>query len=75
MQHFGEDLGWGFKSKTFPWGVVVSGDEIVEAFGWQGGEVGLARNEAAHAADGILDAALLPGGIGVAEVDLDGEPV
>ena len=41
--------------------------------GWSArrGEVGFARQEAAHAADGVLDAAFLPGGVGIAEEGLD----
>jgi len=41
--------------------------------GREGAEVGLAGNVAAHAADGVFDAALLPGRVGVAEVGLDVE--
>jgi len=37
----------------------------------QGREVGLTRNEAAHAANGIFDAALLPRRIGIAEEGLN----
>jgi len=37
---------------------------------WEGSQIGLARQEAAHAADGILDAALLPGCVGIAKEGL-----
>jgi len=39
----------------------------VEAGFWQCGEIGLAGDEAPHAADGVFDAALLPGCMGIAE--------
>jgi hypothetical protein len=41
----------------------------------KGCEVGLARNETAQTADGVFDAALLPGRVGVAEEGFDGEAV
>ncbi len=41
----------------------------------QGPEVGLARERAAQAADGVLDTALLPGAVSVAEEGAHGEPV
>src|SRR5262245_6847774 len=73
VQHFGEGLGRGPEVKAFSWSVVVGANEGVEAPVWKRGEVGLARNEAAHSTDGVLDAALLPGGIGIAEERVDGE--
>ena len=67
VQHLGEGLGGGPEVKAFARGVVVGGDESAEAFAWQGGKVGLARQEAAHSADRILDAAFLPGCVAIAE--------
>ena len=42
-------------------GIVVGGDEATEPTAGKRGEIGYARNEATHAAEGIFDAALLPG--------------
>jgi hypothetical protein len=75
VQHLREGLGWGAPVKAFSWGVVVGRQQGVESLIWQEDEVGLARQEAAHAADGIFDAALLPGSIAVAEEGLKAEPV
>ena len=40
-----------------------------------GGEVGFARDEASHSADGVFDAAFLPRGVGIAEEGLQIEAV
>ncbi|WP_214018955.1 hypothetical protein, partial [Escherichia coli] len=68
-----KDLCRGPEVKAFARGVVVGGDGLAQAAGWQLFEVGVARDEAAHAADGVLDAPFLPGGVGIAEVRLDQE--
>jgi hypothetical protein len=68
-----KDLRRGPEVKAFAWGVVVGGDRVAETTGWEFGEVGLARDEAAHAADGIFDAAFLPGRVGIAEESLHQE--
>ena len=75
VQHFGEGLCGGPEVKALAGGIVVGADEIVEALVWERCEVGFARDEATHAADRILDTALLPGGVGVAEEGLEGQPV
>jgi hypothetical protein len=75
VQRFGEGLSRGPEVKTLSRRVVVGAEERGEAFGLQGGEIGLSRNEAAHSADGVLDATFLPGRVGIAEEGLDGEPV
>src|SRR4051794_6702442 len=75
VQHFGEGLGRGLEVKAFPRGVVIGADQGLKTFVREGGEIGLARHEAAHSADGVFDAALLPRRIGVAEIGIDGEPV
>jgi hypothetical protein len=75
VQHFGEGLGRGPEVKAFSRRIVVGADQGVEAPVWKRGEVGLAREEAAHSTDGVLDAALLPGGIGITEERLDGKPM
>ena len=71
MQHFGEGLGRGSEVKTFTGSVVVGGDHPAESSGWEGGEIGLAGDEAAHPADGVFNAALLPGRVRIAEEGLD----
>jgi hypothetical protein len=74
VQHLSsKDLCRGPEVKAFARGVVVGGDGLAQAAGWQLFEVGVARDEAAHAADGVLDAPFLPGGVGIAEVRLDQE--
>jgi hypothetical protein len=75
VQHLGEGLGGSTVVKALSRGVVVGGDERLEAGALQGREVGLARDKAAHAADGVLDATFLPGRVRVAEEGLDREPV
>ena len=75
VQHLGKGLGGGSVVKAFARGVVVGGDELSEAAGWEGCEIGFTRDEAAHSTDGIFDAALLPGGVGIAEEGFDREAV
>ena len=73
MQHLREGLGWGAEVKAFPGCVVVGSDKVAESAVGQCRKVGFAGHEAPHPADGILDAALLPGSVGVTEEGLDGE--
>jgi hypothetical protein len=75
VQHFGEGLGRGFKVKALSGRVVIGADESEEAPVRQRGKVCLARQEAAHPADGILDPAFLPWCIGITEERLDAEAV
>jgi hypothetical protein len=75
VQHLGEGLSWSSPVKAFSGCVVIGGNERLEARLRQGGEIGLSRNEASQAADGVLDAAFLPGRVRVAEEGLDREPV
>ncbi len=75
VQQFLEHLRGGCEVKAFSGGVVVGVEEGVEALVGEGGEIGLARNKATHAPDGIFDAALLPGRVGIAEERLEVEPV
>src|SRR5262245_65526636 len=75
VQQFVEHLCRCFEVKAFSRGGVVGAQEGVEAALRKGCEVGLARDEAAHTTDGIFDATLLPGGVGIAEESLDGEAV
>ena len=48
-------------------GIVVALNASLELIGAQGGEIGFAREVAAHAADGVFDAAFLPRFVGIAE--------
>src|SRR6218665_1243180 len=70
-----EGFGWCFPSEAPSWCVVVADDAVCEECVVDLGEVGLARQEASHASDGILDAALLPGCMGIAEVGGDADLV
>src|ERR1700732_1503844 len=73
VQHLREGLGRGSEVKAFARSVVVGGDGLTEAAGWELCEVRLAGDEAAQAAEGVLDAAFLPGRVGVAEEGLHQE--
>src|SRR5262249_52356123 len=75
VQQFVEHLSRCFEVKAFAWGVVVGSQEFVELSMRESCEVGLSRDEAAHATDGIFDAALLPGRIRIAKEGFDGEAV
>jgi hypothetical protein len=68
-----ECLGWGLEVQAFSWGIVVGGDEGIEDFGADGEEIGFTRQGPAHASDCVLDTALLPGAVGIAEEGLDTE--
>ena len=57
--------------EALPRGVVVSVNQVMNPLVGQGGQVGLTRPGAAQAADGVLDAAFLPGGVTVTEEGLD----
>src|SRR3990167_5060161 len=54
--------------QAFTWCMVVRRHQRIEITGLQCGEIGLARQAAAHATDGILDPAFLPWGMRIAEV-------
>jgi len=61
--------------KAFSRGVVIGSQESEEAFVGEGCEIGLSGEDASQSADGVFDAALLPGGVGIAEEGLGGEVV
>ncbi len=63
----------GLEVQAFSWGIVVGGDDGIEDFGTDGGEIGFAWQGPAHASDCVLDPALLPGAVGIAEEGLDAE--
>ena len=66
-----EDLGRSLVAEALAGRVVVGLEELGEAGGGERGQIGLARQGAAQAPDGVLDAALLPGRVGVAEEGRD----
>src|SRR5262249_1086747 len=68
-----ECLGWGLEVEAFSRGIVVGGGEGDEVLRSQGEEVGFAGQGSAQASEGVLDAAFLPGTVGVAEEGLDAE--
>ena len=68
-----EGFGWCCEVKALSRDAVVGADESEEAVIGECGEIGLAGNEAAQATDGVLDAALLPGRVGVTEEGRHGE--
>jgi len=73
VQRFQEDLGGGLEVQAFSWCVVVEPGEVSDLRGREGGEIGLSRQSASQSSDGIFDATLLPGGMGIAEEGLEPE--
>jgi hypothetical protein len=71
VQHLGKGLGRGSEVKAFARGVVVSGDEGAKSAVRERSEIGFAGDESAHSSDCVLDAALLPGRVGIAEEGID----
>src|SRR5487761_705376 len=62
-----EGFEWGQEVEAFTRGVVVAMDASLEIVRGQRGEIGFTGQVAAQATDGVFDAALLPGFVGVAE--------
>ncbi len=75
MQHLSKGLGGGPEVKALSRGVVIGSDGVAESTRWESSKIGFAWHEAAHPADRILDAALLPWGVRIAEEGLDREAV
>ena len=74
MQHLvDKNLRGGGIPEALPRGVVVRMNQVMKPLVGQGGQVGFAGEGAAQAADGVLDAAFLPGGVKVTEEGLDAE--
>ena len=74
VQHLApEDFCRGVPVKALSGGVVIGLDEVLEPLGGEESKIGLARKGSAHASDGILDAALLPRGVGIAKEGLEPE--
>jgi hypothetical protein len=62
-----EGLIGGQEVEALAWGGVVAKDASVDLIGRQVGQVGFTGEVAAHAADGVFDAAFLPRFVSVAE--------
>jgi hypothetical protein len=75
VQHLSKGLGRGAEVKALAGRVVVGADGLTEATCRKGREIGFAWDEAPHPTDGVLDAALLPGRMGITEVSLHREAV
>ena len=72
VQHLvGENFSRGIIPQALARGIVVGLDQLAKALLGQGGQVGLAGQEAAHSADGVLHPPFLPGGADIAEEGLD----
>ena len=63
-----EYLGWGPVAKDLSWTVVVLVHDGIDLVGGNGLEICGGGQAATHAADGVFDAALLPGLVRIAEV-------
>ena len=68
-----ECLSGSIVAEAFSRGIVVSLHQLGKPFVRQGGQVGLARQGAAQATDGVLDATFLPRRAGIAEEGLEAE--
>src|ERR1039458_492966 len=66
-----EYLIGSFKAQAFSGGIVVLVDEVGQGAFREGIEVGFSGQHTAEAADGVFDAAFLPGRMGVAVPGLD----
>src|SRR5438045_1314087 len=73
VQRFGEGLGWSAIAEALSRNVIVERGELADLTGCDGGQIGLARQLPAQPPDRVLNAALLPRRIGIAEVRLDAE--
>ena len=72
VQHLvGENFSRSIIPQALARGIVVGLDQLAKAFLGQGSQVGLAGQEAAHSADGVLHPPFLPGGADIAEEGLD----
>ena len=68
-----ESLSGSIVAEAFTRGIVVSLHQLSKAIVRQGGQVGLARQGAAQATDGVLDTTFLPRRAGIAEEGLEAE--
>jgi hypothetical protein len=65
QQMLREDFGWRLEDQTFAWRVVIERDQERKPLVRRRRQMGFAGQGAPQAADGILDAAFLPGGMGL----------
>ena len=76
-----EGLCWGLESEAFLWGEVVHEEDVLEVMVGEFVDVDISGQVASDAAVDVLDGALLPGTVGIAEPvgDIEGlargEPV
>ena len=68
-----KNLGGGLIAEAFPRRIIVYLDQARKVLIREGHQVGLARQGPAQAADGVFDAALLPGRVGLTEEGLEAE--
>ena len=68
-----KNLGWGLIAEAFSRSIIICLDQARKVLLREGRQVGLARQGPAQAADGVLDAALLPGRVGLTEEGLEAE--
>ena len=68
-----KNLGWGLIAEAFSRSIIIYLDEACKVLLREGRQVGLARQGPAQAADGVLDAAFLPGRVGLTEEGLEAE--
>ena len=73
QQVVSKNLGGGLIAEAFPRRIIVYLYEARKVLLREGRQVGLARQGAAQAADGVLDAALLPGRVGLTEEGFEAE--
>ena len=71
QQLLAEDLCRGFVAETFARRIVVGLQHCIEVLILESCKIGLSRQEAAHAPDGVFDGAFLPWCVGIAEEGLD----
>src|SRR5439155_16162031 len=68
-----ESLGGGLEGEALSGCEVIGGSAGIEGIGVDAREVGFTGQGTSHAADGVFDAALLPGAMGIAEEGLHTE--
>ena len=76
MQHLiSVEFSWGEIAQAFAWGIVASLDYLVREILGQLVQVRLARQATPQPQVGVFDAALLPGGVGIAEEGVNAQLV
>jgi len=67
QQVTGKDLSRSFVVKTFSWSVIIATNQPEQALIAERSQISFSRQPSTHATNGILDATLLPGRMGIAE--------